>query len=176
MRSLLLVESFDYILVRVIPSCFRFEKMCLCQVSLLSRCSPRYLISSSWGSCTLFTSTGGGGGHVSLPAMNVTWINLDPLAFILHFLTNCRLQVSWFIVCVKQWLDHCPWQLLQYRRRRLLWSILVRSEGLQCIAGIIMALGHCLRAWTRQFQHLRESLLSKYDCRITEIIQRERQS
>jgi hypothetical protein len=42
MRSLLLVESFDlrpssqYILVRVIPSCFRFAKMCLCQVSLPS--------------------------------------------------------------------------------------------------------------------------------------------
>jgi hypothetical protein len=46
MRSLLLVESFDlrpsnqYILVRVIPSCFPSAKMCLCQVSLLSRCSP----------------------------------------------------------------------------------------------------------------------------------------
>jgi hypothetical protein len=49
MRSLLLVESFDfrpsnqYILVRVIPSCFRFAKMCLWQVSLLSRCKPKYL-------------------------------------------------------------------------------------------------------------------------------------
>jgi hypothetical protein len=38
MRSLLLVESSDlrpskqYILVRVIPSCFRFAKMYLCQV------------------------------------------------------------------------------------------------------------------------------------------------
>jgi hypothetical protein len=37
------VESFDlspsnqYILVRVIPSCFCFTKMCLCQASLLSR-------------------------------------------------------------------------------------------------------------------------------------------
>jgi hypothetical protein len=46
MRSLLLVESFNlrpsnqYILVRTIPSRFRFAKMCLCQVSLLSRCSP----------------------------------------------------------------------------------------------------------------------------------------
>jgi hypothetical protein len=53
MRSLLLVDSFDlrpsnpYILVRVIPSCFRFAKMCLCQVSLLSRCSPRYFTRSS---------------------------------------------------------------------------------------------------------------------------------
>jgi hypothetical protein len=52
MRSLLLVESFDlrpsnqYILVRAIPSCFR-----LCQVSLLSSCSSRYLRSSCLGSC-----------------------------------------------------------------------------------------------------------------------------
>jgi hypothetical protein len=58
MRSLLLVESFNfrpsnqYILVRVIPSCLRFAKVCLCQVSLLSRCSPRYLTSRE--SCTLF--------------------------------------------------------------------------------------------------------------------------
>jgi hypothetical protein len=47
MRSLLLVESFDfrpsnqYILVRMIPSCFRLPKMCLCQVSLLSGCSSK---------------------------------------------------------------------------------------------------------------------------------------
>jgi hypothetical protein len=38
MRSLLLVESLDlcpsnqYILVREIPSCLRFAKMCVCQV------------------------------------------------------------------------------------------------------------------------------------------------
>jgi hypothetical protein len=49
MRSLLLVESLDlrpinqYFFVKVIPSCFRFAKMCLCQVSPQSRCSPRYL-------------------------------------------------------------------------------------------------------------------------------------
>jgi hypothetical protein len=48
------------ILVRVILSCFRFAKMCLCQVSLLSRYSPRYLTSSFWGSCTLFIYSGGG--------------------------------------------------------------------------------------------------------------------
>jgi hypothetical protein len=47
-RSFLFVECFDLrpsnqcILVRVIPSCFHLTKMCLCQVSLLSRCSPRY--------------------------------------------------------------------------------------------------------------------------------------
>jgi hypothetical protein len=88
MRSLLLVESFDfrpsnqYILVRLIPSCFRFAKMCLCQVSLLSLCRPRYLISSSWGSCALFIWSG---GLVSLRVVNVTWTDLDPLALILHF-------------------------------------------------------------------------------------------
>jgi hypothetical protein len=59
--------------------------MCLCQVSLLSRCSPRYLRSSAWRSCTMFIWTG---GHVSLRVVNVTWINLDSLAFILHFLNQ----------------------------------------------------------------------------------------
>jgi hypothetical protein len=91
MRSLLLVESFDlrpsnqYILVRVTPGCFRIEKLCLCQVTLLSRCSPRYLTSSSWGSCTLFIWTG---GHIPLRVVNVTWIDLDSLAFILHYLNQ----------------------------------------------------------------------------------------
>jgi hypothetical protein len=75
-------QSNQYILVRVIPSCFCFAKMCLCQVSLQSRCSPRFLTSSSWGSCKLFIWTG---GHVSLHVMNVTWIDLYSLAFILHF-------------------------------------------------------------------------------------------
>jgi hypothetical protein len=89
MRSLLLVESFDfrpsnqYILVRVSPSCFRFAKMCLCQVSFLSRCSQRYLTSSSWGSCTLFIIWTR--GHVSLHVVNVMCIDLGSLAFILHF-------------------------------------------------------------------------------------------
>jgi hypothetical protein len=74
MRSLLLVESFDlrlsnqYVLARVISSCFRFMKMCLCQVSLLSRCNPRYLTSSCWRSSTLFMWWGG--AHV---IVNVTW-------------------------------------------------------------------------------------------------------
>jgi hypothetical protein len=88
MRSLLLLESFDlrpsnqHILVKVIPSCFHFAKMCFCQLSLLSKCSPRYLISSSRGSCTLFIWTR---GHVSLRVVNVIWIDLDSLAFILPF-------------------------------------------------------------------------------------------
>jgi hypothetical protein len=59
MRILLLVDSFDLrpsnqrIFVRVIPNCLRFVKMCLCQVSLLSRCSPRYLTSSALGELNL---------------------------------------------------------------------------------------------------------------------------
>jgi hypothetical protein len=61
------------------------RKMCLCQVSLLSRCSPRCLTSCSWGSYTLFIWTG---GHVSFRVVNVTWIDLHPLAFILHFLNH----------------------------------------------------------------------------------------
>jgi hypothetical protein len=57
MKSLLLVESFDFhlsnqhILVRVSPSCFHFAKMCLCQVRLLLR----YLTSTSFVSCTCFS-------------------------------------------------------------------------------------------------------------------------
>jgi hypothetical protein len=97
----LLVENFDlrpsnqYILMRVISSCFRFVKMCLCQVSLLSRCSPGYL-TSSWGSCALFIWTW---GHVSLRVVNVTWIDWDSLAIIFHFLNqfwNASKSVSSF--------------------------------------------------------------------------------
>jgi hypothetical protein len=71
MSSLFLVESCDlcpsnqYILVRVIPSCFHFAKICLCQVSLLSGRSLRFLTFTSWESCTLFIWKGGGGAHFS---------------------------------------------------------------------------------------------------------------
>jgi hypothetical protein len=88
MRNLLLVEGSDlrqsnqYILARVVPSCFHFEKMCLHQLSLLSKCSPRYLTSSSRGSCTLFIWTR---GLFSLRVANVMWMDLNPLAFILNF-------------------------------------------------------------------------------------------
>jgi hypothetical protein len=56
-------------------------------------------------------------GDGSLRVVNVTCIDLDPIAFILHFYTNFGLQISWFAVCMKQWLDHCPWLVLQYRRQ-----------------------------------------------------------
>jgi hypothetical protein len=87
---MLLVKTFDlhpgnqYILVRVIPSCFRFTKMFLYQASFLSRCSPRN-VTSFWESCTLFIWTG---DHISVCVVNVTWMDLDPLAFIFHFLNQ----------------------------------------------------------------------------------------
>jgi hypothetical protein len=31
------------------------------------------------------------GGHISLRVVNVTWIDLDPLTFILHFLNQLRI-------------------------------------------------------------------------------------
>jgi hypothetical protein len=89
MRSLFLVKSCDlhpssqYILVRVIPSCFYFARMCLCQVSLPSRCSLIFLTFPSWESCTLFIW----GGAQFSSCSDWTLTNLDPLAFILHFLT-----------------------------------------------------------------------------------------
>jgi hypothetical protein len=82
------VDSFDlcscnqYFLVRMIPSCLK--KMCLCQVILSRRCT-RCFTSFNWGSYTLFIWTG---GHVCLSAENVTWIDLDLLPIILHFLNQ----------------------------------------------------------------------------------------
>jgi hypothetical protein len=70
---------------------FRFAKICLCQVSLLSRCSPRYLTSSSWGSCKLFIWTG---GHVSLRVVNVTWVDLDSLVDSLSGLKQAKALIQ----------------------------------------------------------------------------------
>jgi hypothetical protein len=70
-------------LVNVVPSCFHFAKMRLCQVSLLLRRGLKYLTSSSWGSCALFVWTR---GHISLLMVKMTLTDFDLLAFILHFL------------------------------------------------------------------------------------------
>jgi hypothetical protein len=80
--------------------------------------------------------------------------------------TSFGLEVSRFVVSAKQWLDHCPWLLLHYRRQMMLWSILVRLAGLQCIAGKIIALAHFLgvrpyllgRVLCTRFQPLRGSI------------------
>jgi hypothetical protein len=39
--------------------------------------------------------------------VNVMWVNVNPLAFILYFLTSFGLRLGWFAVFVKQWLDQC---------------------------------------------------------------------
>jgi hypothetical protein len=76
----------------VIPSCFHFVKMCLCQACLLSRCSPRYL-TSSWGISRCLYEPG---SKFFFRMVNLTWADLDPLAFILHFLKSFGLQLGWF--------------------------------------------------------------------------------
>jgi hypothetical protein len=106
------------VLTCVIPNCFRFAKICLCQVSLLSRCSPRYFRSSSWGSCTLFIWTE---RHVSLGVVNVTWINLDSFAFIIHLLKQSWIASRPVCSFCEAMADHCPWLLLQYCQQKLLW-------------------------------------------------------
>jgi hypothetical protein len=75
MRGLLFAMSFDLrpsnqcILVRAISS-LHFAKMhYLRKVSLLSRCSPRYLTFTSWGSCRFFLITGRHDGFYS-PLLN----------------------------------------------------------------------------------------------------------
>jgi hypothetical protein len=51
----------------------------------------------------------GGGGHISLCVVNLTLTDVGPLAFILHFLNQ-------YWIAVSQWLEHCPWLVLQYCR------------------------------------------------------------
>jgi hypothetical protein len=71
--------------MRVILNSLRFVKMCLCQVSFLSRRSPRYLTPSACTSWTLFMWMG---GNVSLRVVNVTWVYLKSLALTLHFMSQ----------------------------------------------------------------------------------------
>jgi hypothetical protein len=61
-------------------------KMCLCQVSRLSRWRPRYLTSSDWGSWTSLILTG---GQVARCVVKVTCVDLVSLTFILHRLSQC---------------------------------------------------------------------------------------
>jgi hypothetical protein len=64
---------------------FQLAKMCLCHVSRLSKFKPRYLISSAWGSCSLYMWTG---GHVALQVVKVTWVDLEPFAFSRHLVSQ----------------------------------------------------------------------------------------
>jgi hypothetical protein len=72
--------SNQYILVKAIPSCFRLMKMCLCQVSLLSR-SCHFLL----GGVAHCYMDRGGGTFFFFGVVSVTWIDLNPLAFVVHF-------------------------------------------------------------------------------------------
>jgi hypothetical protein len=82
-------------LVRVIPRCFRLAKMCLCHVSRLSRCKPRYLTSSAWGSCSLYMCTG---GHVALLVVKVTESESESESrFDQHSVGQCVLVSSPFL-------------------------------------------------------------------------------
>jgi hypothetical protein len=82
-------------------------------------------------------------GEFLLRVMNVTWTDIDSLAFIFHFFNNPWIGFRLVGGSVKQWLDHCPW-LPQYRRQMLLLKILLRLVGLQCTAVVTVATGHCL--------------------------------
>jgi hypothetical protein len=60
-RVLTFVRVINTFLVRVIPSCFRSAKMCLCQVRLLQGAARDTWHLFLGESCTLFIWTGGGG-------------------------------------------------------------------------------------------------------------------
>jgi hypothetical protein len=89
-------------LVKVIRSCFRFAKMCLCQVKSRVKVQPK-ILDIILGELHVVCMDPGGGGGFSI------------------FETSFGLQVGWFAVSVKQWLDHCLCLLLQYYQQRLLW-------------------------------------------------------
>jgi hypothetical protein len=45
-------------------------------------------------------------------------VQLVSISFYSSFLTSFLLQLGWFAFSKKQWLDHSPWLILQYRRQR----------------------------------------------------------
>jgi hypothetical protein len=102
--SLLVVESWDFlpssqcIFVRVRPSCFLLVKMCLCQVSHLSRWRPRYLKSQQQGLAMVLATK----------FFLITWTCLVLPSTLFHA-SWCEinttiawaLAVTWFIVLTK---------------------------------------------------------------------------
>jgi hypothetical protein len=74
-------------------------------VSLLSRCSPRHMTSSSCGKLhTVYMDRAA--YFSSYDECDVDLLGTDSLYS--QFLISFRLQLGWFAVSVKQWLDHCP--------------------------------------------------------------------
>jgi len=80
-----LLPSSQYILLSWIPSYFCLVVMCFLQFSLWSRCNPKYLASSAWGTFRLFKITG---GHISVRVVNVTCTDVASLTLILHFFSH----------------------------------------------------------------------------------------
>jgi hypothetical protein len=68
--------------MKVIPSSFHFVKMCLCKVR--AALDIWLLLPGA----VVYCLYGRGGRHVSFYVVNVTLANLDPLAFVLHFLSQ----------------------------------------------------------------------------------------
>jgi hypothetical protein len=98
------------------------RKCVLGQVSLLSRCSPRYFTSSR-GSCTLFI------WHVSLHVVDVTWIDLDPKQQLHRNKRMCSLRGSYRDVRrSKITINRRKWSLV-WRRVEYLHSNPVSCKG-----------------------------------------------
>jgi hypothetical protein len=81
-------------------------------------------------------------GHISFCVANVTWINLHPLAFIIHFLNQfwiaSRLVCS-FCEAMAGSLSTASTAVSSAKV-----AVVDSDEGLQYIASIIVVLGHCL--------------------------------
>jgi hypothetical protein len=77
--------SNQYICRNFSPSCLLFVKMCLRHVSLLSRCMPKYLVSSARGIITPLRVTG---AQTSRFRVKVTCTDLASFTLNFHFLNQ----------------------------------------------------------------------------------------
>jgi uncharacterized membrane protein YczE len=59
------------------------------------------------------------GEQASRRTVNVTWTDIDSLAFILQLIKILVLRLGWFAVFVKQCLGHCQWLIMQNRQQVL---------------------------------------------------------
>ena len=73
-------------------SCFRFVAMCFFQVRRLSKCSPRYLIVSAWGTTVWLMYTG---GHCPRLRVNVMCLDLFSFILSLHFRVQFSILFRW---------------------------------------------------------------------------------
>jgi hypothetical protein len=149
------------------PSCFRLAKMWLRQVSLRSRCSPRYLTSSAWGSSTLFIWTG---GQVSLRVVKVIWVDLVPLAFMRHVFSHFWIARSWPIARGFIWrdlLDRSSPQFNLWRGSLLGWHTVIQS-GVSIFWKVVVVeklAEDCCRLVMDSVRELRGREMSAIGCR-----------